>query len=345
MICNLDGSWTLEPKDIRGLNLAVGKILQERAESNIKSFNAEKFVKYMHDQILDKTNDAQKALAFARFVPEAMLTLSVTKPDIRRALTEKGFDMGQVTQLADRFSNSLNDVANFIAEQTPSSNTSNINGQIQTNTYISNLQPKPEDAKEPILANKGDVSDLPYSPLSTTGNELIEGREWYYGFIKKLGDIITKTGISSDGVVSYNGVETGDNNGGIRLAFVKGNSIPVNQLYPDNQNIAEIESIKENQYFAVITDSKGNYLYFTDNYEATNADQGKLVYFPVRTVPSFKVNERGIRVYNLEEQMDKSIQSIEDRIRKSPGVLTREQVIEEYSAAYDLITFFEYNWL
>jgi hypothetical protein len=28
MICNLDGSWTLEPKDIRGLNLAVGKILQ-----------------------------------------------------------------------------------------------------------------------------------------------------------------------------------------------------------------------------------------------------------------------------------------------------------------------------
>lgn len=173
MICNIDGSWTLEPQDIRGLNLAVAKVLQERAESSTKTFNADKFVKYMYDQILDRTGDAQKALAFARFVPEAMLTLSVTKPDIRRALTGKGFDMGQVTQLADRFSNSLNDVSNFLVEQVGTNKGAVIQAGLAAGQAAARMQPEPKGAQQTgSIAKEKDDFDLPYNPLATTGNEL-----------------------------------------------------------------------------------------------------------------------------------------------------------------------------
>jgi hypothetical protein len=50
MICNLDGTWTLESTDIDNLNLIVAKIVTERAnDDKIKTFNTEKFIKYIHD--------------------------------------------------------------------------------------------------------------------------------------------------------------------------------------------------------------------------------------------------------------------------------------------------------
>lgn len=334
MICNLDGTWTLESKDIDNLNLIVAKLVTERAnDDKVKTFNTEKFVKYIHDLIEKKTGDPQQALTFARQVPFALQITMMSFPDIKDILKGKGYDVSVVDDIESRFRNSLQDVANFIAEQSGSKGVKDLSGQINSITEAERLQPQPVSRPTSLTPlKKENDSDLPYNPLSTTGNELIAGREWYYGFIKKLGNIITTTnGINTNGTVYFEGVD-----GGVRLSLVKG-SIPVNQLYSDDQAVEGIENIIANQFHAIATDANGNYVYFDNNYNVTTEDKGKLVYFPIRTVPSFTVDDNGIRQYNLEEQMGKSVQTIEDRLKKDK-TLKRQDVIEEYSLAYDLIT-------
>ena len=335
MICNIaDGTWTLESKDIDNLNLIVAKIVTERAnDDKIKTFNTERFIKYIHDLIEKKTGDKQQAITFARQVPSALQMTMMSFPDVKDALKGKGYDVATVDDIESRFRNSLQDVANFIAEQSATKGAKNLAGQINSITEAERMQPTPAPSPAPqVTINKGNDFDLPYNPLSTTGNELIPGREWYYGFIKKLGNlIIAANGTTTEGTVRMPGVD-----GGVRLSLVKG-GIPLNQLYPDEQNIEGIENITANQYYAVVTNAQGEYVYFNDGYEPTTEDKGKLVYFPIRTVPSFTVNENNIREYRLEEQMGKSIQTIEDRVKKNKN-LTKEDVITEYSFAYDLIT-------
>lgn len=334
MICNLDGTWTLESKDIDNLNLIVAKIVTERAnDDKIKTFNTEKFIKYIHDLIEKKTGDKQQAITFARQVPSALQTTMMAFPEVKRSLKDKGYEPGAVDDLVDRFDNSLQDVANFIAELSAPKGVKDLAGQINSITEAERMQPAPAPSPAPqVTINKGDDFDLPYNPLSTTGNELIPGREWYYGFIRKIGNlIVTTNGTTTEGTVRMPGVD-----GGVRLSLVKG-GIPLNQLYPDEQTIEGIEKITANQYYAVVTNAQGEYVYFNDAYEPTTEDKGKLIYFPIRTVPSFTVDENNVRQYRLEEQMGKSIQTIEDRIKKDK-TLTKEDVITEYSFAYDLIT-------
>ncbi len=334
MICNLDGTWTLESTDIDNLNLIVAKIVTERAnDDKIKTFNTEKFIKYIHDLIEKKTGDKQQAITFARQVPSALQTTMMAFPEVKRSLKDKGYEPGAVDDLVDRFDNSLQDVANFIAELSAPKGVKDLAGQINSITEAERMQPTPAPSPAPqVTINKGDDFDLPYNPLSTTGNELIPGREWYYGFIKKIGNlIVTANGITTEGTVRMPDVD-----GGVRLSLVKG-GIPLNQLYPDEQTIEGIEKITANQYYAVVTNAQGEYIYFNDAYEPTTEDKGKLVYFPIRTVPSFTVDENNVRQYRLEEEMGKSVQTIEDRVKKDK-TLTKEDVITEYSFAYDLIT-------
>lgn len=334
MICNIaDGTWTLESKDIDNLNLIVAKIVTERAnDDKIKTFNTEKFVKYIHDLIEKKTGDPQQAITFARQVPSALQMTMMSFPDVKVALKGKGYDVTAVDNLLDHFNNSLQDVANFISEQSASKGTKDLAGQISSTTEGERLQPKPEPTKLPVIViNKKVSADLPYNPLSTTGNEKKPGREWYYDFIKKLGKLMTLTGRSNDGTVSFQGVKDG-----IRLSLVKG-GIPINQLYPDMQSVKNIEDVTSQQFHAVVTDKNGEYVYFDNGYNVTTKENGKLIYFPIRTVPSFKVNADGIREYNLQEQLGISVQTIEDRIKKDKS-LTKKKVINEYSMAYDAIT-------
>jgi len=334
MICNIaDGTWTLESKDIDNLNLIVAKIVTERAnDDKIKTFNTEKFVKYIHDLIEKKTGDPQQAITFARQVPSALQMTMMSFPDVKVALKGKGYDVSAVDNLLDRFDNSLQDVANFISEQSASKGTKDLAGQINSTTEGERLQPKPDPSPLPVIViNKKVSADLPYNPLSTTGNEKKPGREWYYDFIKKLGKLMTLTGRSNDGTVSFQGVP-----GGVRLSLVKG-GISIDQLYPDMQSVKNIEDITSQQFHAVITNAKGEYVYFDNGYNVTTKENGKLIYFPIRTVPSFKVNESGIREYNLEEQLGISVQTIADRLKKDSS-LTKQKVINEYSMAYDAIT-------
>jgi len=334
MICNVDGTWELEPSDIRTYNLVVAKLLQEKAMSNDKTMNVDKFVRYMYKEMLDGLEDEQKALAFTRHTPDAMIIAAMADPNIRKGLAPKGYKTEDVEKLKDMFEASLQAVSNFVTPKVDNT-VQEIASQVKAATTAASLQPEPKPAEPETpekTARKDKNFDLPYNPLATTGNELIPGREWYYGFIKKLSNVmLSVNGISTDGTVGMPGVD-----GGIRITMVLG-EIPKNQLYPDEQQMsdADIERYTSNAMYSVVTNSKGDFVYFDDNYNVTTEEAGgRLIYFPTRTIPTSTVNELGERQFKLSEQTGKSIQTIADRSRKGETV---EAVTKEYNDAYNAL--------
>lgn len=330
MICKVDGTWELEPSDIRTYNLVVAKLLQEKAMSNDKTMNVDKFVRYMYKEMLDGLEDEQKALAFTRHTPDAILLAGMADPTTREGLKAKGYKTEDVENLQTMFAASLQAVSNFVTPKADSS-AANVSAQVKAATLAGSLQPQaaptPTPDTDPIKED-GEF-DLPYSPLTTTGNEQIEGREWYYGFIKKLKNLLpVVNGIGADGTITYP-----DAPNGVRISMVLG-GIPKDQLYPDDQAMSDedIERLTSDAMYAVVTDANGNKLYFNDKYEVTTSDQGKLIYFPTRTIPSFKVNEAGERQFNLEEQGGKTVQSIADRVKKGASI---ESVTREFNESYE----------
>jgi len=330
MICKVDGTWELEPSDIRTYNLVVAKLLQEKAMSNDKTMNVDKFVRYMYKEMLDGLEDEQKALAFTRHTPSAMLLTGTADITTREALKAKGYKTEDVENLETMFAASLQAVSNFVTPKVDST-AQQVADQVKAATLASSLQPQaaptPTPDTDPIKED-GEF-DLPYSPLTTTGNEQIEGREWYYGFIKKLKNLLpVVNGISANGTISYPGATNG-----VRISMALG-GIPKDQLYPDDQAMSDedIERLTSDAMYAVVTDGAGNFVYFNDNYEVTTADEGKLIYFPTRTIPSFKVNETGERRFNLDEQGGKTVQSIADRVKKGAS---EDKIIREFNDAYE----------
>ena len=330
MICNVDGTWELEPSDIRTYNLVVAKLLQEKAMSNDKTMNVDKFVRYMYKEMLDGLEDEQKALAFTRHTPSAMLLTGTADLNTREALKVKGYKTEDVENLETMFAASLQAVSNFVTPKADST-AQQVADQVKAATLASSLQPQaaPTPATEEDPIKEDGEFDLPYSPLTTTGNEQIEGREWYYGFIKKLKNLLpVVNGISANGTISYPGATNG-----VRISMALG-GIPKDQLYPDDQTMSDedIERLTSDAMYAVVTDGAGNFVYFNDNYEVTTADEGKLIYFPTRTIPSFKVNEAGERRFNLDEQGGKTVQSIADRVKKGAS---EDKITREFNDAYE----------
>ncbi len=302
MICNIDKSWTLEPKDVQDLNLWVALLLKERAESpSDKSFDPNRFIKYIYDQILDATKDEQKALAFAREVPSGMLLTTASFPEIRKGLKAKGYNTSQVEDLQDRFSNSLQDVANMLSEFSAS------NAQSQVNALNNNRFVQPQEIPNMTVIDLPDeTSDLPATALSTTGRDT-EERRFYYDFIKNLKKVLIKqNSVSADGSIAYVDVPKG-----IRLAAITGKDIPFDQLYADEKQIPDIAERIADEVYIAVTNNNGDYVYFDENFKVTTADKGKLVYFPIRTIPSFTV-KNGKRVFNLAQVEGKSIRPISE---------------------------------
>lgn len=336
MICKPDGTYEIEQSDINKVNKWVYKLLSTRATSGTRTFDLNAFVKYVYNTTLDKTQDAQKALVIARQVPMSV-DLSISADDnLRKGLSAlQGYSTDAVKDLKGSFSESMTAVSDLVNTDISKSNLGNT---LAATADTDLIQPRPLVLQAGALdAAREFVSDLPYSPLSTTGNELIEGREWYYGFIKNLSN--QELGLSNTGIASYYGVPSG-----IRIAMVLGNQIPDDQVYLDLQNQPNINDIKKDQLFTVVTDNEGNFVYFDDNYNVTDAENGKLIYFPTRTIPGMAVVD-GRKVFNLSEQGDRTVQSVNDRVSqllvKNPELKeqdAQEQIEIEFQSAYTLLS-------
>ena len=329
MICNVDRTWTLEKQDIDSLNATVAKLLEERADSKVSTFNTDRFVKYIYDLVLDGTKDVQKALAFARHVPTSMTLHDAIDSKVRIKLQPKGYSSNRVQELRDRFDNSLQEVVNWMNELAPKSSPTAIAAGINAlnNAELIQTEPVNEPGDIVSLENRDAFSNLPYSPLSTTGNEKKEGREWYYDFLKRMGQISLINGISNDGTVSYPGVEDG-----IRMVMVRG-GVPADQAYPDEQSKDDLQASLDRVLHMVITDKEGNTLYFDNDYNVTTKENGKLVYFPIRKVPTSRT-VNGTRVFDITEQEGKSIIPVASRVKAGE---VESDVISEYQMAYEAL--------
>jgi hypothetical protein len=336
MICKPDGTYEIEQSDIDKVNKWVYKLLSTRATSGTRTFDLNAFVKYVYNTAFEKTQDVQKALVIARQVPMS-IDLSISADDtLRKGLSAlQGYSTDTVRDLKASFLESMTAVSDLVSTSVTKDNLGNT---LAATADTDLIQPKSGPVtKVTLISAKDVVSDLPYTPLSTTGNENIAGREWYYGFIKNLSN--TDLGLSTKGTASYFGVKDG-----IRISMVLGSEIPVDMLYLDLQNQPDIEDIKKNQVFTVVTDNTGNFVYFDDNYNVTDEANGKLVYFPTRTVPSMKVVD-GRKVFNITEQSNRTVQSINDRVRRAvkedPSLKeddVKDSVEREYQGAYTLLS-------
>jgi predicted NAD-dependent protein-ADP-ribosyltransferase YbiA (DUF1768 family) len=336
MICKPDGTYEIEQSDIDKVNKWVYKLLSTRATSGTRTFDLNAFVKYVYNTSLEKTQDAQKALVIARQVPIS-IDISISADDtLRKGLSAlQGYSTDAVKDLKSSFLESMTAVSDLVNTDASKGNLANT---LAATADTDLIQPKSGPVINATLVSARDiVSDLPYTPLSTTGNENIPGREWYYGFIKNLSN--ADLGLSTAGTASYFGVADG-----IRISMVRGSEIPVDQLYLDLQNQPNIEDIKKDQVFTVVTNNTGDFVYFDDNYNVTDAENGKLVYFPIRTIPSMKVVD-GRKVFNITEQSDRTVQSINDRVRRAVKDNTslkeeevRDDIEREYQGAYTLLS-------
>lgn len=343
MICNSDGTYTIEQSDIDKVNKWIYKLLNTRATSGSRTFNLNAFVKYIYDTSLAATGDIQKSLTIARQVPMSMDIATRADSTLRKGLSElQGYSTDEILNLKDSFIESIKAVSDLVSKD--QSKTS-LASSLKATADAALAQPKDNSILAPSLnadtdVNNNVVSDLPYTVLSTTGNENIPGREWYYGFIKNLSEFAESAGgLRSNGTASYLDIRDG-----IRMAMVLGSQIPVEQLYLDVQNQPEIEAIKQNQMFTVVTDNTGEFVYFDDNYKISDAENGRLVYFPTRTIPSY-TKTGDTKVFKVSEQTDRSVQSIEDQVRRilkeSPSLTeksARDQVESQYQSSYSLLS-------
>lgn len=336
MICKPDGTYEIEQSDIDKVNKWVYKLLSTRATSGTRTFDLNAFVKYAYNTSLEKTQDAQKALIIARQIPMSIDISISADDDLRQGLSKlQGYSTDAVRDLKRSFVESMTAVSDLVNTDVSKGNLGNT---LAATADTDLIQPKSGPVINATLVSARDVvSDLPYTPLSTTGNENIPGREWYYGFIKNLSN--SDLGLSTNGTASYFGVADG-----IRISMVRGTEIPVDQLYLDLQNQPNIEDIKKDQVFTVVTNNTGDFVYFDDNYNVTDAENGKLVYFPIRAIPSMKVVD-GRKIFNITEQSDRTVQSINDRVRRAVKDNTslkeeevRDNIEREYQGAYTLLS-------
>ena len=228
MICKPDGTYEIEQSDIDKVNKWVYKLLSTRATSGTRTFDLNAFVKYAYNTSLEKTQDAQKALVIARQIPMS-IDISISADDtLRKGLSAlQGYSTDAVKDLKASFVESMTAVSDLVNTDVSKGNLGNT---LAATADTDLIQPKSGPVINATLVSARDiVSDLPYTPLSTTGNENIPGREWYYGFIKNLSN--SDLGLSTNGTASYFGVADG-----IRISMVRGTEIPVDQLYLDLQN-------------------------------------------------------------------------------------------------------------
>jgi hypothetical protein len=182
MICKPDGTYEIEQSDINKVNKWVYKLLSTRATSGTRTFDLNAFVKYIYNTTLDKTQDAQKALVIARQVPMS-IDISISADDnLRKGLVVlQGYSTDAVKDLKSSFLESIEAVSDLVNTDTSKANLGNT---LAATADTDLIQPRPLVLQAGALdAGREVVTDLPYTPLSTTGNELIEGRGWYYNFI------------------------------------------------------------------------------------------------------------------------------------------------------------------
>jgi hypothetical protein len=300
MICDSSSNWSLEKSDIDKLETAIYKLLSEKAANADSPFVMTKFLKYLYDRSLQGYGDPDKALTLLRAVPETMKIVVSAFSDISDELMKrKGpLDLNELFKLASSFNADIENVRTYV-------NKNLVQNTIAASQSANEEAKKAQTPPQSELKILGEFQAIPADPMTSTGNELAsEDMIWYYDFLKTIEKrMLDLGGPDQNGGIDFNGRK-------VYVSMVLGSSIPTNQLYPTTRDSEAYIKTSANTMYVVFTDETGNPLYFSETYENATNEDGRIVYFPQRRIPSSTKGPAGNLVFDLSQVEGLTIQSV-----------------------------------
>ena len=321
IICGQPKQWEFTKEDSYKIDKYVVTRLAEKLKSD-QPVDLLEFINDIYEETLSRTGDPDKAITIARHVISSIDVAKYTFDDLRERMIGK-INPIQFETLAVRFKKSLDNVQESLNEYRKLV-APNPASKISSDTTSTSIQP--------MEIGLFFQEHVPSSALTTSGNEIgynpeDESRDlrWYYNFLKHLAE--QRIFANEDGTISYEGKQLR-----IQLVYGTPQNIPVDMLYAYEQNDEKAKSRVKNQVFVVFTDDNGNNVFFDENYNLVGRGQGKLIYFPLRSLPKYTVTN-GVRNFDLSSVEGTRVQSIAS-IAKRLGV-TEEQVRQRYIDQYN----------
>lgn len=273
-------------------------------------FDVHAFTTDLYKQILEKTNDHNRAVAFVQQVPEFILS-AMSMNNLWKHLLDTGFDANAIMKLASDFKDEntgYQAVTDYVSVKLDSKQAEQ--AVIVHQDTLHDVQPIVEEVPE-------EDSAKPSNPWTTTSqeskfwdpntqpdeyaarNQIDEEKTIHNNVIRSIGQAVRE----AEGDSSKARVGT---HVGFKLQLVPASEYPHELLHKETQiwlNGPKGNLEKHNQgVLAVISDNSGNWLYFDEKGELADKTSGKPVYSFIR-VPKLKDGKLTFLKRNNQEQL------------------------------------------
>jgi hypothetical protein len=339
MACRLNREQVLDLYEV-----LYGEITDRIEDSTLPKIDINQLIKETYNVVKEKSGDQVKALLYAQAIPYVFYL--VTQDDeVNDYLVDNEFDTTGLSKMRKRFGNIL-EVGKDVAQKKTSK--SEIDSKIkETNKGKKNFVPKIDIDPEILWAyneeNGFKVSSswtttiqqaLPKNPETVSDEErnILDPEKIMFGEVVKAISLISREKLSSEPLM-YQGKL-------ITLTAMLTRNID-KQLLTSGDKKYQDDNLNDNGISGVLTDEKGNFLYFTEAGNLTeNPEEGRIVYQYFRVVS--KVNGKLIlgnpqnvqkRKYTLV-QPEVLANRQKDRIIEAGGKVSDElfnQIVKDFA--------------
>jgi len=304
MACSLNKDQVLDLYEV-----IYGEIIDRINDSKLPSIDVSQLVRETYAVIKLGSEDQVKAMFYAQAIPD-IFHLVTQDDEVNDYLVDNNFDFTGLAKMRKRFAD-LAEVGKEVAS--PKKSKQEIDSEIKdTNKTNKDFAPNIDIDKEVLYSYNEDNGAKVTSAWTTslqiafTANpeEVSEEDRNNIDLEKKLFSEVIKSIVqrSRDRIgteeLEYQGVT-------IALSAQLTRSVPLELLTTDDRNFLE-KNPKNDGIIGVLTDAKGNFLYFKEDGTLTeNPDEGRIVYQYLRKVNmvdgKLLLSNRANRKYNLVE--------------------------------------------
>lgn len=294
-ICNLDQNKELAKSLATYLNISIKKSLKGN-----EPFKLIGVMNNIYDIAFKKDQDINKALGIAGAIPKLFLELLKKKPEYLLQLAEKGFKIDPIIQFNTEIENSdkpLELIGNYVRGISSPTVAQTIQNSVNTGPVTKTIT---KEAKSvPAYSDRKLLGD---TFKSTTGRSVV----------KKLIGTYEMDQSDPAKVASYSALQQilmqqkdeanfedieYDGHTGFKLIGAIEGSLPEKSIYTTKKGSTAL--------VVAITDNQGNFRYFDDAGKITDAENGKVAYFPLRR----------IEAQDIQDMVEATIEKEADNLR------------------------------
>lgn len=330
----------IDKEQIRDFRARVFGELYKRADASKKPLDVDKFINYFKGKLLEASKDEAGnidevwANTFVALIPEILLRASGS-PDLMEIMPE---NMKTLRSLVSSFSDPVNGYDNVVKYLAPPVvDIEKLNAEARAFA----LEPKEEEVEETEEPQEFYFSNAaPSTPLSTTGQESLKDENkkptrvpdpkqaFTVGIRNKIIEALRANKNISSEELTLGG------HTGFKLTAMS------------SEKLMDIPEVKEGVLrfgpgvYLVITDNKGERLYFDTKGNVVDKEKGNPVYLTSRSI-SLNINDKklrlGVPIVSVEEILEKEIAkgATPEYIAERREQLTKERD-EELKQLYDL---------